>query len=140
MFDLQGVDRLTEWKKFRDQLETIDDPLTAVAEFWSRAPFVNPFLNPSAPADWPDPWHLILDNRLDNLAIVLGMLYTIKLTNRFMKSHCEIHKSISDDGRDPVYYLVVDNEFLLDSFSREVKKFSEVQVKTSLVWSKDDLK
>lgn len=139
MFDLRGVDRLTEWKKFRDQIESSDDPLTAVAEFWSRAPFVSPFLDPSTPSDWPDPWHLILDNRLDNLAIVLGMLYTLKLTNRFMMTPCEIHKSMLDDKKDPVYYLVVNREFVLDSFSREVKKLSEFKSKTSLVWSKIEL-
>lgn len=136
MFDLQGVDRLTEWKKFRDQIENSNDPLLDVAEFWSRAPFVNPFLNPELPAKWPDPWHLILDNRLDNLAIVLGMLYTLKLTNRFMDTPCEIHKSISGDIKDPVYYLIVNREFVLDSFSREVKKLNDLKLKTSLVWAK----
>lgn len=56
-----------------------------------------------------------------------------------MMTPCEIHKSMLDDKKDPVYYLVVNREFVLDSFSREVKKLSEFKSKTSLVWSKIEL-
>ena len=80
VFDSYGTDRLTKWKQFRDSLETSATPLEDVAELWSHAPFVSPYLDPQNPAEWPDPWHLILDLRLDDLAIALGMLYTIKLT------------------------------------------------------------
>ncbi len=80
MFDLHGTERLIEWKKFRDSLETDESPLIRVADLWSKAPFVNSYLNPKNPTEWPDPWQLILDLKLDDLAICLGMLYTIKLT------------------------------------------------------------
>jgi hypothetical protein len=135
VFDLRGPERLAEWKRFRDSLESSDRPLNDVSELWSRAPFVSPFLNPNSPEDWPDPWHLVLDNRLDNLAIMLGMLYTLKLTNRFMEARCEIHKSMSDKEKDSEYFLIVGNEFVLDG-SREVKKLADLNVATSLVWSK----
>lgn len=136
MFDLHGVDRLTEWKKFRDSLETASNPLEALSEFWSRAPFVSSYLNPNNPAEWPDPWHLILDNRLDNLAISLGMLYTLKLTNRFMNTSCEIHKSMSDDEKEDRFFLVVDGRFLLTGYSKEVIDLKKSEVKTMLVWTK----
>ena len=45
MFDLQGTERLAEWKRFRDELETSPDPLKDVARFWGRAPFVSQFLD-----------------------------------------------------------------------------------------------
>jgi hypothetical protein len=94
MFNLYGNERLIEWKRFRDSLESCSDPLTRVAELWATAPFVNPYIDPNNSDEWPDPWHLVLDSKLDELAISLGMLYTIKLTQRFIDSNCEIHKSM----------------------------------------------
>ena len=112
MFNLYGNERLTEWKKFRDSLESSDDPLTRVAELWATAPFVNSYLDPKNPIKWPDPWHLVLDSKLDELAICLGMLYTIKLTQRFMDSVCEIHMSMPSNNLEPSFYLVVNDQVL----------------------------
>jgi hypothetical protein len=112
MFNLYGNERLTEWKKFRDSLESSDDPLTHVAELWATAPFVNSYLDPKNPIEWPDPWHLVLDSKLDELAICLGMLYTIKLTQRFMDTDCEIHMSMPSNNLEPSFYLVVNDQVL----------------------------
>lgn len=137
VFDLYGNDRLTAWKKFRDNLEHSDTPFQDVAEFWSRAPFVSPYLNPQNPSEWPDPWHLILDLRLDDLAIALGMLYTIKLTQRFIDSVCEIHISTSD--KDARYILIVDNKHVLNFEYGSVTDISKLNnLKTNMIWSKKE--
>lgn len=111
MFDLFGNERLIKWKEFREQLETADDPYQSVVDLWIKAPFVSPFLDHQNPGSWPDPWHLVLDDRLDQLAIVLGMLYTLKLTRRFMESEYEIHMSIIDD-KNKDFFLVIDGYVL----------------------------
>ena len=140
MFDSHGTDKLTKWKQFRDSLETSATPLEDVAELWSHAPFVSPYLDPQNPTEWPDPWHLILDSRLDELAIVLGMLYTIKLTRRFIDTHCEIHTSMLSNNKELAYLLIVDNKHVLNlEYSsvvavEELKRFS-----TSMIWSKSKL-
>lgn len=129
---------MVEWRKFRDSLESIDEPLTAVAELWSRAPFVNSYLDPNNPKKWPDPWHLVMDGKFDELAIVLGMLYTIKLTQRFMKTPCEIHTSMLE--KDLRYYLVVDNKHVLNyeyRIAHDIKVLDQVQ--TSIIWRCDQL-
>lgn len=114
VFDEHGTDRLLSWRQFRESLETSSNPLQQVADLWKHAPFVSPYLDPKIPDDWPDPWRLILDLRLDNLAIVLGMLYTIKLTQRFMDTECEIHMSMPSQKNEPNYFLIVDNKFVLN--------------------------
>ena len=114
MFDLHGIDRLAKWREFRQHLEHSQTPLEDVAVFWSRAPFVSDYLNPKTPHDWPDPWHLILDQKLDSLAIVLGMLYTIKLTQRFIDTNCEIHMSMCPQKKQHQYMLVVGDERVLN--------------------------
>ena len=134
MFDRHGTDRLTAWKEFRNSLETSSEPLLDVAKFWSRAPFVSPYLNPQKPNEWPDPWHLVIDLHLDDLAIALGMLYTIKLTQRFMGTNCEIHTSMSPVEKDPRYFLIVDGKYVLNLEYKCVVEATELE--SRLIWSK----
>ena len=137
MFNLYGNERLTEWKKFRDSLESSDDPLTRVAELWATAPFVNSYLDPNNPIKWPDPWHLVLDSKLDELAICLGMLYTIKLTQRFMDTDCEIHMSMPSNNLEPSFYLVV-NDRVLGYEPRVAHSISVLDnVQTNTLWRCD---
>ena len=136
MFDLHGAERLTEWKRFRDSLENDTDPLIRVADLWSRAPFVNPYLDPTDPTKWPDPWHLVLDLKLDDLAICLGMLYTIKLTQRFMDTECEIHTSMLPKEFNKKFFLVVDNLYVLNYTPRSVDSLNVLnQTLTDKIWS-----
>ena len=140
MFDLYGNDRLTEWKKFRDSLETVPNPLEEVSKLWSRAPFVNHYLDPQCPSEWPDPWHLVLDGKLDDLAICLGMLYTIKLTQRFMATVCEIHMSMLPKDSSPRFYLVVDNAYVLNYEPRKIHDLTVLQdFQTNTIWRCDQL-
>jgi hypothetical protein len=135
VFNRYGTDRLTQWKEFRNSLEVSNTPFNDVAKFWSHAPFVSPYLNPQTPTEWPDPWHLVLDSRLDDLAIALGMLYTIKLTRRFMDSKCEIHTSMS--AKEKKYILVVDSHYVLNLQYGDVVDFDNISKdETSLIWAK----
>ena len=124
MFDLYGNERLTEWRKFRDSLEISQTPFEDLIGLWSRAPFVNPYLNPHAPETWPDPWHLVLDSKLDDLAIVLGMLYTVQLTQRFMRESLEIHMTMPDNEKHPRYFLIVGNHTLVDYQTRTIEPYN----------------
>ena len=137
MFNLYGNERLIEWKKFRDSLELCSDPLTRVAELWATAPFVNPYLDSKNPNEWPDPWHLVLDGTLDELAISLGMLYTIKLTQRFMASECEIHTSMYTEEKHPNYFLLLDKKHALNLEYKRVVEVNNLQeLKSRVIWTK----
>ena len=137
MFDLHGNERLTKWKQFRDSIELSNSPFEDVANFWSHAPFVSPYLPPSNPDSWPDPWQLIAVGRFDELAIVIGMLYTIKLTQRFMDSKCEIHTTILSKEKEPIYMLIIDNQHVINFEYRTVSSIKVLEnIETSLIWSK----
>lgn len=113
MFDLYDNHRLTHWKKFRDSLENSQTPFDDVCDFWSKAPFVSQYLDCDKPETWPDPWHLVIDGKFDDLAICLGMFYTLKLTQRFMDAKYEIHKSmLSDDQKK--FFLIVNRLVVLN--------------------------
>ena len=126
MFDASSNERLAKWKQFRDTLENSNSPLEDVAEFWSHAPFVSNFLDPQNPNSWPDPWHLIIDGRFDDLAIALGMLYTLQLTQRFIGSQFEIHMSIVSQNKSPNYWLVIDGCYVLNYHYKEVVAIDQV--------------
>ena len=135
MFDLYDTDRLIKWRQFRDNLETSLTPLEDVTQFWSRAPFVSSYLNPRTPDEWPDPWHLVLNSKLDELAIVLGMLYTLKLTQRFIASRFEIHMSTTEASRYSKYFLVVDNHVLNLEYGCVLPTVELGKVETSIIWT-----
>jgi hypothetical protein len=126
VFDASSNERLAKWKQFRDTLENSNSPLEDVAEFWSHAPFVSNFLDPQNPNSWPDPWHLIIDGRFDDLAIALGMLYTLQLTQRFIGSQFEIHMSIVSQNKSPNYWLVIDGCYVLNYHYKEVVAIDQV--------------
>ncbi len=135
MFDLYGNDRLTEWRNFRNKLETSEDALKDNLIFWRRAPFVSSYLDPNNPSEWPDPWHLILDDRLDHLGICLGILYTLKLTQRFMNCDFEIHMAMNETKKPTDFYLAVNKKSVLNYEIEEVLSFDHLsQIKTSIIW------
>ena len=135
MFDRYGTDRIAAWKQFRDKLETSECPLEDVAELWSHAPFVGSYLDPYSPQQWPDPWQLIIDLRLDDLAIALGMLYTIKLTQRFIKTKCEIHMLVIPGKNQAEFVLVVDDTYVLNHACRTVCDIEKIKhVDASMIW------
>ena len=140
VFDLYDNDRLIKWRQFRDNIETSLTPLEDVAHLWSRAPFVNTYLNPHTPDEWPDPWHLVLNSKLDELAIVLGMLYTLKLTQRFMTSRFEIHMSTEEASRYSKYFLAVNNHVLNLEYGCVLPVTQLESIQTSIIWTNSSLK
>lgn len=125
---------MAEWKQFRNSLEDSEQPLEDVAIFWAHAPFVNNYLSENS-SNWPDPWELILDYDLDDLAITLGMCYTIKLTQRFNLSKCEIHKTV-DDKNQSKYFLIVDDQHVLNYDYRRVVGVEDLSKTPSIpLWS-----
>ena len=133
MFDVSGTERLTEWRKIRDDLQNSSSPYNSVLEVWKRAPLVNPYLDPNDPGSWPDPWHLILDNRYDELALALGIVYTLGLSERFMSTEIEIHMSISEDKITD--YFVVCEDVVIDVGCREIRSKSFISATAKSIWT-----
>lgn len=137
VFDKHGAERLAAWKIFREHLENSSDPLKDVTVFWSRAPFVSPYLNPNTPESWPDPWRLVLDLRLDQLAISLGILYTLKLTRRFIDQPIEIHMSMLPEKEQIVFPVIVAGKHVLNWEYQTVVDLNEIKgFQTTLIYEK----
>ena len=97
--------RLTAWYKFRQQLEESSDPFLDVAKFFLRLPRVKFYTDPYDRERWPTAWELISENEYCEFNLILGMCYTLQLTERFKNSHATINVATETINK-AVYYLL----------------------------------
>jgi hypothetical protein len=111
MFHKSPDERLSEWSEFRKNLDTLDNPLTELAEFWSNAPLVihNHKVDPHNPKSWPTPWDLIVDNKYDDFTVALMIAYTLKLTKKYNNDKIEV-RTMVDSSKTKLYNLVYVND------------------------------
>ena len=105
MFGKKYEDRLLEWSEFRQSLEHAQDPIKDVIEFYNVAPTVSIHTDPWDKTTWPDPWELLEENQYCDFCRVLGMCYSLQLTDRFNHVPFEIHIVI-DNEKSATYYLL----------------------------------
>lgn len=97
--------QLSAWYELRQQLEKSDDPLSDVVRFFSKLPRVKFYTDPYDPSTWPTPWELISENEYCQFNQILGICYTLQLTERFKNCQPKINVSI-DSVNKTVYYLL----------------------------------
>jgi hypothetical protein len=109
MFNKDYDERLACWREFRLTLETAKDPLQDVINFYKTVPLVSIATDPWDQKTWPTPWELIKENEYCDFVTVLGMCYSLQLTDRFKRSNFEIHISTDNEKSESYYLLFVDN-------------------------------
>jgi len=91
--------RIVSWRHWRESLNSLpkDEILQKVVDTWSQVPTVMHLLSPDQPRDWPNPWQLITDNYYCDLAINLGMFYSLALVEsvKFDDICIEIYKDLN---------------------------------------------
>jgi|TARA_B110000503_G_scaffold34847_1_gene56839 hypothetical protein len=108
MFGKTYEDRLLAWVAFRQTLEYSIDPIQDVIDCYNIAPTVSIHTDAWDKTTWPDPWQLIQENQYCEFTRVLGMCYSLQLTDRFNGSQFEIHISTDYDKSTDYYILMVD--------------------------------
>jgi hypothetical protein len=106
---LKYEDRLASWSNFRNTLENCDDPIKEVMEFYNNAPRVSINTDPWDNSIWPNPWELINENQYCDFCILLGICYSLQLTNRFTGSKFEIYIGTDTKKSKTVFLLCVDD-------------------------------
>ena len=99
----------TLWYNLRRQLENDLTPFETVANFFEQLPKVKIYTDPYDPDTWPTPWELIDENEYCQFNILLGICYTIQLTERFKNCHPKINVAI-DTINKTMYYLLIIND------------------------------
>lgn len=103
--EVGSTKRLSDWYRFRDELEFSEDPLEDVHRYFQQFPKVKVYTDPYDQQTWPTPWELINENEYCQFNIILGICYTLQLTNRFKNISPTI--SISIDNADKVVYYLL---------------------------------
>lgn len=112
MFTKNYEEKLATWKKFRDSIEESEDPFGQVLEFYKQAPRSKISCDPWDQSTWSKPWELLEEDCYCEFGIVLGMCYSLQLTDRFSGSNFEIHISTDNKKSETYYLLFVDNNII----------------------------
>lgn len=116
MFNRSIEDRLSAWYELRQELETCQDPLLKVWNFWKDAPFIpyNRKVDPYNQYNWPTPWEIIVENKYDDFTKSLMIGWSLKSTNKFRHSDVEL-KTFLDNVKKLNYNIIcVDNKWAIN--------------------------
>ena len=147
MWTSGSEDRLKEWKKFREHIGTLpfDKAVADTVHLWSYAPFVNHHLDKYEPFEWPTPWELLVENKYDDTAKALGMLYTLFLSAHGRNhafdmltakgaSNLEVYNLVSIDKGKYILNFIFDEIISTEQLDKEVqvvKQYSEADLQLS---------
>jgi hypothetical protein len=113
MFGKHYEARLLEWQAFRNEtLSNSSDVITDVIELYQKAPKVSIHTDPYSQQTWPGPWELILENKYCDFCKILGICYTLQLTESFKDSNFEIYIGIDRKNHESYYLLSVNNNVI----------------------------
>jgi hypothetical protein len=101
--------RQLAWYQLRQTLETSEDPFSDVAKFFLRLPRVKFYTDPYDSSTWPTPWELIDENEYCEFNLILGMCYTMQLTERFKDCRPTINLAIDIVNKTVYYLLCIDD-------------------------------
>lgn len=101
--------RIQKWVLFRQELESLSDPVQATIDFWNKAPISALSCDPFDRSTWLDPWNLIEDNHYCEFSKILAIYYTLCLTERFKDSYFEIQIVNDREAHELKYLLLIDD-------------------------------
>lgn len=110
-----GSDYLTQtkflsWYNLRQEVETANNPLYTVSRYFQKLPRVKRYTDPYDSATWPTPWELIEENEFCEFNIILGICYTLQLTERFKNSKPKINLAVDKINKTVYYLLLIDDK------------------------------
>lgn len=144
MFKLSTSGRLGHWKTFRSQINnlTLPEALTATNTLWQSCPFIPFYLDVEQPMTWPNPWELIAENYYCDLAKVLGIVYTLHLSDHGVNLDPEI-RVYYDSTRRYYYHIayLAQGKYVLNLIEDEVvnKQQIDQQLKLKYCYTAVDL-
>lgn len=145
MFKLNTSDRLDRWKSFRLGLNDlpIEKAIENTQEFWASCPFTPYYLDPMEADNWPNPWDLIIENYYCDLAKVLGIVYTLYLTDHKSSLNPEI-RIYSGQNPNYTYHIayLCQGKYVLNLIEGEVvnKEHINQELKLKRCYTAADLK
>lgn len=108
--DRQSQHNLTAWYTLRQHLEHCNNPVSVVTKFFENLPRVKIYTDPYDQDTWPTPWELITENEFCKFNRILGICYTLQLTERFKQYHPTITIAFDKNSKTVYYLLFLDDK------------------------------
>lgn len=110
--------RLTAWRKFRDRLETEPTALRLTLQLYQQCPLTHTQTNFFDRSTWPMAWNLIEKNDYNTVDRLLGMWYTLRLTDQFVRSNINLIQCVDKNSNavektNTCHALAVDHQYLV---------------------------
>ena len=98
------------WIELRHRLEYIDDPFRETSQYFNRFPRIKIYTDPFDQSTWPTAWELIDENEYCQFNVVLGICYTLQLTERFKNIQPTINVALDSVNKTMYYMLLIDDK------------------------------
>lgn len=72
MFEKEYIDRVSSWRKFREDINLLEEPLQEVLNKYNSIPTDKLTVDPYNQDAWPGPWELLLYKSYCEFAKLLG--------------------------------------------------------------------
>ncbi len=126
MFNLNYEGRLSKWREFRETLEDSPNPIGDVVQYYRLAPTVSIHTDPYNQKSWPGPWELLHENQYCSFCKILGMCYTLQLTESFKDKTFEIIIGRDIENNTRLYLLSINKQIIgLDDNYLQVNELPE---------------
>ena len=137
MFEKNYDQRLQVWSEFRQSLESSKDPIQDTINLYNTAPTVSIHTDPWDQTTWPNPWELIQENQYCEFARVLGMCYSLQLTERFSSDQFEIHIIMDSKNSATLYLLhvgdiVIGHRYGEQTYAKDLPIYYKIKKKYSM--------
>jgi hypothetical protein len=120
----------------------IDQAVKETQDFWSSCPFTPFYLDPTEPNNWPSPWDLIVENYYCDLAKVLGIVYTLYLTDHKSNLNPQIRTYLDKNTRYTYHIAYLcDGKYVLNLIEGEIVNKEHINQELKLIrcYTADDL-
>jgi hypothetical protein len=110
MFNEDPTHRLRAWHDFRNSITESTDPIQDTIDLYRDAPSVCYQVDPYNQDTWPTPWELLAENQYCDFAKILGIGYTIQLSDLFTDADYEIYIITDTESSQLKYLLYIDDK------------------------------
>ncbi len=98
------------WIDLRERLEFCPDPYTTASNYFNKFPRVKIYTDPFDRSTWPTAWELIDENEYCSFNVLLGICYTLQLTERFKHIQPLINVALDSENKTMYYMLLIDDK------------------------------
>lgn len=108
-------ERLRSWSDLRESAAKLDTTaaLTEIIRWWANAPIANHVVHWNDFSNWPDPWDLLVENHYCDIALALGIAYTVIMVEHLPRDII-IAQATDEYGSDCVLVMINQGEIIMN--------------------------